>query len=63
MTTITEMIEKFKERCENNPKFQEIKELLKEMADEEQVKKEEAQAKFAQMLQTRMNVQEETKSE
>ena len=37
--TLKEAIEKFRERCESNPKFLEMKEKLKQMA-EEQAKEE-----------------------
>jgi hypothetical protein len=39
--TLREAITKFKERYENNPKFQEIREKLKKMAEEKASKEEQ----------------------
>ena len=41
--TLREAIEKFKERCENNPKIQELKEKLAAQAKAQQEEEKDAQ--------------------
>lgn len=50
MTTIAEMVAKFKERIEKNPELQEFIAKAKAKAEAERKAKLEAQAKLASML-------------